>query len=884
MQLTSMKRVPNKKFILTGILSFLLPVFLLLILYALRGIYPFGKESLLTIDLGQQYIDLYAEYRETLLHSPSRMIYSFTKSLGGEMTGLWAYYLMSPFNLLFLLVKPPQFPEVILLITLMKTGLMSLTMAFYLTYSRQFQQSYNNNKDLIPLFSTSYALMSYSIIYQSNLMWLDGLYLLPLVILGLEKGIDLNRYHLYIGSLSLIFLTNYYIGFMISLFLILYFFYYIFLEKKTRLIKTVAQFILYSILSAGIAAFLLVPTFFSLLESKATYGSNQWSWTVLWPLQEILSKLYVGAFNFDQMPNGQPNIFTGSLTLILFFFYFFNERIPLKDKLASLFLFSIFLFSFNLEGLNKLWHAFQFPVWFPHRFSFLFSFFTILLAYKSYLAIEGVKKRYYILLGLLFVSMSYYVWQQNVEFLDFNQIIVTVAIFTSLLFLLFFRKKLNKIGLLLILIVSLSELSFNAGIVFSRLGYVDQDTFVQDQQTLANQMDNFTTENTFYRLEKTYHRSKNDSHQVNYQGVTHFSSTFESVVPELFGQLGFPAKNGFTVYSNGTLLTDAFFGIGYYFSDSYSHKKYYPPTIQRQFNDPTKLLTPVQTKPDVQFYPIENTITDMVIHQNPYALSIGFGSHEKLASLKNIHAHPLLYQEDIFRSILNTPINFFHKKTMGSFKLENIERIERGNRHYFKKMDTSIPGKAMLNFVPDFSGPYYLTFPAHIKKEDVNLFLDGQPFYQYKTYHDLLVLNLGVPDEFGSQFTIELKSEEIDVTEIELYSLNFAHFEEAIKEIQKSDIQIEKMTNLSIKGTMTPLPGQSIAVFTIPYSKNWKASVNGEDVATIKVLDSLVGVPIESTKQTIELSFIPTYHIIGMMITIISLGILLFLNYKNDPR
>ena len=90
-------------------LSFLLPLFVMMVIYATMGVYPFGNSTLLTVDLGQQYVDFFSYYRTTLLSDPSALFFSFTKSFGGEMLGLWAYYLMSPFNLIFLLniIAPP---------------------------------------------------------------------------------------------------------------------------------------------------------------------------------------------------------------------------------------------------------------------------------------------------------------------------------------------------------------------------------------------------------------------------------------------------------------------------------------------------------------------------------------------------------------------------------------------------------------------------------------------------------------------------------------------------------------------------------------------------------------------------------------------------------
>lgn len=85
-------------------LSILIPVFLLLFIFILFSMTPFGNRTWLTVDLGQQYVDFFAYYQDTLLHHPEQFFYSFSKSIGGEMVSLWSYYLFSPFNLIFLMI------------------------------------------------------------------------------------------------------------------------------------------------------------------------------------------------------------------------------------------------------------------------------------------------------------------------------------------------------------------------------------------------------------------------------------------------------------------------------------------------------------------------------------------------------------------------------------------------------------------------------------------------------------------------------------------------------------------------------------------------------------------------------------------------------------
>lgn len=118
------------------------------------------------------------------------------------------------------------------------------------------------------IFSTAYALAAYNIVYQSNLMWLDGVILLPLVMCGLHRLVKERRFLLYTVSLALAIILNYYIGFMMCLFSALVFAYYLFAEKISRseLLPTCAVFAGTSAAAGGLSAAVLFLRFARLPE------------------------------------------------------------------------------------------------------------------------------------------------------------------------------------------------------------------------------------------------------------------------------------------------------------------------------------------------------------------------------------------------------------------------------------------------------------------------------------------------------------------------------------------------------------------------------------------------------------------------------------------
>ena len=69
------------------LIAFFIPVIIMGSYFAYRQMAPFGQNSILTVDLGQQYIDFLAAFRNLILHHPTSLFYSFSKGLGGEMLG-----------------------------------------------------------------------------------------------------------------------------------------------------------------------------------------------------------------------------------------------------------------------------------------------------------------------------------------------------------------------------------------------------------------------------------------------------------------------------------------------------------------------------------------------------------------------------------------------------------------------------------------------------------------------------------------------------------------------------------------------------------------------------------------------------------------------------
>lgn len=82
--------------------AFFVPVVAMIIIFAQRGIFPFGEECFLRTDMYHQYAPFFSEFQYKLTHGGS-LLYSWDIGMGVNFSALYAYYLASPVNWLLIL-------------------------------------------------------------------------------------------------------------------------------------------------------------------------------------------------------------------------------------------------------------------------------------------------------------------------------------------------------------------------------------------------------------------------------------------------------------------------------------------------------------------------------------------------------------------------------------------------------------------------------------------------------------------------------------------------------------------------------------------------------------------------------------------------------------
>ena len=107
--------------------------------------------------------------------------------------------------------------------------------------------------------------------------------------------------------------------------------------------------------------------------------------------------------------------------------------------------------------------------------------------------------------------------------------------------------------------------------------------------------------------------------------------------------------------------------------------------------------------------------------------------------------------------------------------------------------------------------------------------------------------------------------------------MNIYNFRNAYNELSKNEFNIASFKNDQIIGTVDAKEDKTLLYTSIPFDEGWKIKINGKQTEKIKVLNSLIGVKVPKGKSKIEMSYTPPKLIEGIIISIISLILAVFI-------
>lgn len=887
--LAQKKHVPRKKnTIFLVLLSFLLPLLLLTPAFIYSGIFPFGDHTTLAVDLRNQYVGFFEAFRR-LTTDPGGLLFNFTKGPGGIMSATDAYYLCSPFNFLFLLFSSSQLPLAVEAIQLLKVCFSALTFSLLLI-----KREHGDDWRTL-LFSSCYALMSFTMANLLNVMWLDLLYMTPLVILFLERMLDGKSPVPYILSLALSIIINFYMAYMLCIFLVLYAVWTIvrrtsalrgtFFFKTKQCIIQFLRFLLFSFIAGTLTAWLLFPNLYTLLLSKGPYQENVVAdLSLRYPPLDPLSRLIPAAFDYDQVSNGYANIYVGLVPSILTLFYFANPRITKRERFCSLLLVLFLLLSMNMKKLNIFWHGMQYPIWYNYRFSWVFSFFTLLIAFRGF---RRMKRVSIVQTGLVFVFYAVLLLYlgiqkvQNQDAYSFLTIFHLIATFVLIVLLLILFQQWSKekhtlqMASFLLLLFTFLDLTINSAVYTACFSYETYTEFAfYDQQMQEALSPILPPDNDFYRIEKTFMHDNNDGMRFNYSGLTHFNSTYEYNTIELLSSLGFSRGRASTAGGNATKLTDALFGIRYYLDGKYQAD------VEGVMKEGVGCFQSKSHRPDVRDMTPVAQYRYIDVYENPWCMPFGMLAEKEVASLDAGRMNPMDFQDHIANMLDGRDgeeINYFEHVTLPAPTLENLRQESGGGEmKTYLRVSSDKEEIARLNYSIQTQGnrSAYVTISETLNSSNSFVYLDDEQIGNKRSGEVTTsqILNIsGAKDGAKTQkLSIQMhnKKERFSINHMALFTLNEEALRRAVEYQRQNGLKLTHFSSTAFSGTFQADKDTSYLLLSLPYDEGWKAKLDGEAVKTVRVLNALTAIPVSPGEHSLEMTFHVPLLLPGLCLTV----------------
>ena len=814
----------NLKKYLPEILTFIVPILIMLISCIVNKTYPFGKEILPKYDGYYQYAGFTSYYKNVLLGNES-LFYSFKGLLGYNFYATSIYYMFNPTNLLCIFSTSENILEYYTFIILLRIGLSGFTMCKYLKYK------FKNQSNLrYIIFSISYALMAYNVCYFFNYMYFDTVVLFPIVVLGLDKLIYERKNRLYIISLTLSIISNFYIGYMVCIFSLLYFIYNIVIYKLDK--NIIKDFIISSLLSGFMCMIIIIPEASELLKGKALlYASSKTEYFKFnMNFLNIFYKFLPGSTSNYDLEYGMVNIYVSLFVIILVIKYFFNKKISKKERITTLIFILFFLLSISFNLLDFAWQLFQKPIWYPNRYIFTFSFFLITIAMKEITNITyktNIKENLIIIISFILLTLysiiSLKIHNDNLKIISYILGIILILQYT------FFLN--NKNAKYLLVMLFFIEVTTNAIFTLKIMGKTTTMTQYKTNEEINEKAVKHIKEienkdNNFYRMELSTSTVHNSPSLLNYNGINHFNSVKNAKTLNFLNKFNYQVTDDTSVeFNNYNPYLTSLLGIKY-----------------------------INGSKDEMYY--ENVYNEKpYMYLNKDALSLGYMIYNKKFKESNSS-----YQntENLINSMLNTDIKRY--KVIDNFNGEDTEIKEIDNKKYVIsktsiKIEMEDKASNSMFLIPSRNISFVANYSIFINDEEIK---------------DAVIKQSPIFINKGDTYKIIIKSNlsKTELNSLKWYQIDYDKYIETINELKKNEFNITKYNKDNhIEGNIDVNNDKNVLLLTIPYDKGWNIYVDDNKVNYDICFDSFICLDLDKGKHNIKMNYVPSGFIVGLIIS-----------------
>ena len=887
--------------------AFAIPFLGMLLLMLIRGFEPFGNSSMLYSDMYHQYYPFFVEFREALLSGQSPL-WNWSVGMGMDYLGLVSYYLASPLNLLSVLVPADWTLEYFSLLMPIKLGLASLFFAIFL------QKTFHRNDLSISLFGAFYGLCAWALGYQWNIMWLDTFALLPLVALGTVALIRDKKFILYTVTLFLSIYANYYIGLFTCIFVFLLFFCYELCRWPgfKRFFLDLCRIALFSILAIGMTMVLELPALAALQNTQSSVNefpttfrlniASEHTWEGLLDAMRQVAGNMGGGLE-PTFKEGLPNVYCGVGTIVLAFLFLTAKKVKFRDKLCCVFLLLFFMVSFIIRQLDYIWHGFHFTNMIPYRFSFLYSFVLLYMAYRAYLMHRSFKPWQFAVAGILTAlvlscsnemqnTLSIYTHNvipfaksmglENNLLLELPFYMLYNLLLLAIYLVTFFygrskrkaprdtapedRKKVvmgqistRNTAVMTLAGVMLLELVLNIacfGVHFGGTGISNYPKGTDHTASMIRYMKEREEGNLFYRAEVTHAQTLNDGALNGYDGVSTFTSSANVKVTLFMQALGYGAKNTYNRYcfEESSPVSNLFLNLKYM----------------------------LERDGDVELNPYFNEVHhygDVYLLENKAYLPLGFLANTQLSNIDfETAGNRFEFQNELMEAASGIPGDYWTALPNSTLQISaDKATLTSKSTSGYAAYKTEERGYVTFTYTVDRSGFLCidLTLP---KRNGYTVSLNEKALYteSYSLPQMIAVSQVEPGDVVEIRFTCA--ANETGSLNVNACILNEELFYQAYEVLNASTLDLTEFSTTYVKGTVRA-NRDGLLYTSIPQDGNWEVTVDGNAVEPVLVGDVMVGVPMTAGTHSVSFSYNNKAFNLGCIISLGCLAVFVTMVY-----
>ena len=849
------------------LLAFLFPTLTVLAAFAVTGCYPFGDRTMLTVDLYHQYCPFLVAFRNKVLSGES-LFYTWNDGLGQEYYAAYANYAASPLNIFAVFFNAKTMPIFIQFITCLRAGLSSVFMVLFL--------SANDNKridNITVVFSSSYALCGWFISFFWNIMWCDAVVLLPLIMLGLRKLLLEKKCGLYAVTLAIAIISNYYSGYFLCLFLVLFApAYYVCLYSREKakgdpgrlcfktFIGSALRFAASSFIAAGTSAVLSIPTYLILKNCSATGDELKMDYVLQNNLFDFFGRLMVSAN--PNIRDGMANVYSGlviALLLPLFFLLPSRTGIKLKHKIVFGSLLGIMYLSFTNRTLNFIWHGFHFPNQIPFRESFLMSFLLVFIGFLTIRRIRSLGSKY--ITGAILSSAAFLILFE--KFGTGNEGYIQIG--STLVFLIVQGAALHTVSniragkseffcetlLTVTMMVEMFAASLTTiGLVCYHEGFTGYTAYGKNWQEVsayAEEVEGTEGHMNFERSELYPNNVCDLQSLYNVKGMSIFSSTTRESFVKYMRNYGFH-NNGINGLRNAglTRVTATVLGVRNLVETDKGQSV--PALFEQEYKD--------------------GIITSWA---NPDALSVGFMTDTAVIDYvpdydKNLDVFDKTNEwlnsmgsPDVYKPVMLTTVTSSSLSTTDKHDdvlvYSSAGSANKDGYSFSITVDEADIGSDVYVYVNSKKGG------------NATVINNGKTLkFELRSYQ---IICLGVYEGSPIELTVKYSDNPGSSIFVYGYQLDQAGYAQMVQTFADEQLEVSSYDSTSLSGHIE-VKEDGLMFMSIPYAEGWTATVDGKPAEIVSVQDALMGINLVKGSHDVTIKYTPAGFKEGILISAVS--------------